>query len=166
MRGGYMSLSRKQREAANGLAFVKPTKPVAGTDERAGIPAIDGTHRTGKRKRGTSVTKQAPNMNVRAERFDVLNELGVPVIVGANMVESIGARVSFPFADVPAFDVARGNEVTNPRVDRKTPVVVIGARIRVGAEIQPPVARATRARAWKSQTRDPLGRDLERGDNV
>lgn len=114
-----MALSRKQREAAGGLQFTRATRPVAGIDERNGIPAVDGTHRAGKRKRGTSVTKVAPNTNVRAERFDVLNEQGVPLIVGANRVDSINARVSFPVAPAPQFDVARGNEVQNPRVDRR-----------------------------------------------
>jgi hypothetical protein len=81
-------LRNQERARAIRNAYVNRSTPVASTEERSGIPAVDGTHRTGKRHRGTSVLKLAPKMTTRLGRIDIVDSDGRIIAERATLVSS------------------------------------------------------------------------------
>lgn len=129
---------RKRVQAQNRalLALVPVPRESDGSAILRGVPAVDGTHRTGKRRRGQSVTKQTPKTDSRVIRFDAYDESGECVGVNVSMLSSRDvtsssvhrSRLHEPFA-VPATIQAderyavRMNRVSHPALDRLDAII-------------------------------------------
>lgn len=75
-------IARKLAQEPSTKAVVTPLR-----EEQGNPSSVFGGHRTGKRKRGVSVTKRKPRATVSVTRFDLIDRDGNTVAYGAKTIE-------------------------------------------------------------------------------